>query len=197
MLQRLLTLILALAFMTTASASHIGAHAIKATLDEFNFAITVEWDQKDQSFYQAQVAKLQRELSDLRDQGVTNAEIIDVAVSTVKDQKLAQEMKAILNVVEVNKLSAEQAQSMVLEAAKKSSAQGASWSGDAWLWIGPIIAVALIIAVFSGGSSSGNSGGTVDPGYTCGYVYSCYWGYDWWGSYRYQCDWVYSCGWYY
>lgn len=198
MLKRLSTLFLAFAFMTTASASTLGAHSIKAAIDDFNFAMTVEWDQEDQAFYQAQMKKFLADLKALRAEGITNAEIIDVAVSSIKNEKLAQEMKAILNLIEVEKLSAEDAQSMLLEAAKNSSSAGASWSSDAWVWIGPVLGIAILLAVFSGGSSSGS--GTTDPGtnpgYTCGYNYSCYWGYDTWGYYGYQCGYIYSCGWF-
>ena len=197
MFKRLSTLLLAFAFVTTASASTVGAHSIKAAIDEFNFAVTVEWDQQDQAFYQAQMKKFLANLNTLRAQGATTAEIIDVAVSTVKNEKLASEMKSILELIEVEKLSVEEAQGMLLEATKNSSSTGASWSSDAWVWIGPVLGIAILLAVL-GGSSNGSS--TTDPGtnpgYTCGYNYSCYWGYDSWGHYGYQCGFVYSCGWF-
>lgn len=199
MLKRLSTLLLAFAFVTTASASTVGAHSIKAAIDEFNFAVTVEWDQQDQAFYQAQMKKFLADLNTLRAQGVTTAEIIDVAVSTVKNEKLALEMKSILELIEVEKLSGADAQAMLLEAAKNNSSTGASWSSDAWVWIGPVLGIAILIALLSGGSSSGSGTGTTNPGgptYNCGYNYSCYWGYDSWGYYGYQCGYVYSCGWY-
>lgn len=198
MLKRLSTLLLAFAFVTTASASTVGAHSINAAIDEFNFAVTVEWDQQDQAFYQAQMKKFLANLNTLRAQGATTAEIIDVAVSTVKNEKLAQEMKSILELIEVEKLSVEEAQGMLLEATKNNSSTGASWSSDAWVWIGPVLGIAVLLALLSGGSSSGST--TTDPGtnpgYTCGYNYSCYWGYDSWGYYGYQCGYVYSCGWF-
>lgn len=198
MFKRLSTLLLAFAFVTTASASTVGAHSIKAAIDEFNFAMTVEWDQQDQAFYQAQMKKFLANLNTLRAQGATTAEIIDVAVSTIKNEKLALEMKSILELIEVEKLSVEEAQAMLLEATKNSSSTGASWSSDAWVWIGPVLGIAVLLALLSGGSSNGST--TTDPGtnpgYTCGYNYSCYWGYDSWGHYGYQCGYVYSCGWF-
>ena len=198
MFKRLSTLLLAFAFVTTASASTVGAHSIKAAIDEFNFAVTVEWDQQDQAFYQAQMKKFLANLNTLCAQGATTAEIIDVAVSTIKNEKLALEMKSILELIEVEKLSVEEAQAMLLEATKNSSSTGASWSSDAWVWIGPVLGIAVLLALLSGGSSNGST--TTDPGtnpgYTCGYNYSCYWGYDSWGHYGYQCGYVYSCGWF-
>ncbi len=197
MLKRLSTLLLAFAFVTTASASTVGAHSIKAAIDEFNFALTVEWDQQDQAFYQAEMKKFLANLNTLRAQGVTTAEIIDVAVSTVKNEKLALEMKSILELIEIEKLSSEEAQAMLLEATKNNSSTGASWSSDAWVWIGPVLGIAVLIALLSGGSSSGsNTNPGTGPGYTCGYNYSCYWGYDNWGYYGYQCGYIYTCGWY-
>jgi hypothetical protein len=198
MLKRLSTLFFAVVFATTATASTIGADAVRSAIQEFNYSVSVEWDQQDPAFYQAQVEKLKAELAQLKEQGVTSAQIAEAAVSGVKDAKLAQEMKEALVSIEASKLSLEEAQAMVLEAARNTNARGASWSSDVFVWIGPVIGIALVIALLAGGSSSGNGETPSNPGnYGCGYNWVHYWGYDSWGNYRYMSDYVWSCGYYY
>ena len=196
MLKRILTLTLALAFVTTASASTVGAHGIQSVIEEFNYSISVEWDQKDPAFYKAQVESLKSELAALQADGVPMSDIIEASVASIKDAKLAADMKAALEVVQAGKLGIEEAQSMVFEAARNSNNRGASWSSDVFVFIGPIIGIALVLALLGGGSSGGTTDGGTNPGpgYNCGYNWVYYWGYDTWGRYGYQSDFVYTCG---
>lgn len=202
MLKRMSTLFLALAFVTSASASTVGPQAVQSVIQEFNYSISVEWDQKDPAFYKAQVEKLKSELAALQADGVPMSDIIAASVSSIKDAKLAADMKAALEVVQAGKLGIEEAQAMVFEAARNSNSRGASWSSDVYMFIGPIIGIALVLALLAGGSSSdgsadgggGYDGGTDGPGYNCGYNWVYYWGYDAWGYYGYQSDFVYTCG---
>ncbi len=197
MLKRMSTLFLALVFVTSASASTVGPQAVQNVIQEFNYSISVEWDQKDPAFYKAQVEKLKSELAALQADGVPMSDIIAASVSSIKDAKLAADMKAALEVVQAGKLSIEEAQSMVFEAARNSNTRGASWSSDVFMYIGPIIGIALVLALLAGGSSGDGTtdGGTnPGPGYNCGYNWVYYWGYDTWGYYGYQSDFVYTCG---
>ena len=203
MLKRMCTLFLALAFFTTASASTIGPEAVRAAVAELNFALNVQWDQQDQAFYKAQIEKFKGKIEALQAEGMTMAQIIDATSATVNDAKLAAELKQALTVIEAGNMGMEEAQRLVINAARNSGARGASWSSDVYLWIGPVIALALVIALLSGGGdggSSDNGGGSTNPGtgptYQCGYNYLCSWSYDQWGHYGYNCDYVWSCGWY-
>jgi hypothetical protein len=94
MLKRLLSLALSFAFVTTASASSITPMAVVSAMEEFNFAVNVEWDQKDPEFYKTQVSKLENSINALVADGMTLAEVIDVAASTIKNEHLAREMKS-------------------------------------------------------------------------------------------------------
>ncbi len=205
MLKRVTTLFLALAFVTSASASTVGPAAVKNVINEFNYATSVEWDQKDPAFYKAQVEKLKSDIVALQAQGMTMSQIISAAAGTVKDAQLAADMKAAMEVVEAGKMNMEEAQQVILQAAKNSSAQGASWSSDAFISIGAVLGLVLVIALLGGSSSDdsnapdgggGYNGGSDGPTYQCGYNWVSYWGYDSFGNYRYMSDYVWSCGWY-
>lgn len=191
MLKRLLSLALSFAFVTTASASSITPMAVVSAMEEFNFAVNVEWDQKDPEFYKAQVSKLENSINTLVAEGMTLAEVIDVAASTIKNEQLAREMKKALSLVELNKLSLEESQKLLITAAQNSASSGASWTGDALFYLGPILAIGIVVAIISSGGNS--NGASTGGGYNCGYNYSCYWGYDFWGYYSYQCDYIYIC----
>lgn len=128
----------------------IQAHAatgngLKAAIDEFNYAVTVEWDQKDQSFLNAQSEKLSRELLTLKKKGMTNQELMDQALQEIKDPTLVREIQTVFSMVSLNAMSATEAQEHVKMAISKSYSTGASWNGSAV--VGAVVVLFVIAGV--------------------------------------------------
>lgn len=74
MLSRCAAFVIALAFLFTASAgASTNAQNLAEAIKDFNYAINVEWDQKDPRFYEEQMNRFQAALSDLSTQGMTQA----------------------------------------------------------------------------------------------------------------------------
>jgi hypothetical protein len=128
----------------------IQAHAatgngLKAVIDEFNYSLSVEWDQKDQSFLNAQSEKLTRELQRLQQSGISNQELMNQVLLEIKDQNLAREIQTTFSMVSLNAMSAKEAQEHIKTAVSKSYATGASWNGSAF--VGVVAALVLIAGV--------------------------------------------------
>jgi CheY-like chemotaxis protein len=162
----------------TVQAQATTQNGLKAAFDEMTYSITVEWDQKDKAFYEAQVEKFTQVVTDLQKQGMTNAELVEFAKSQVKDVQLAKELDTIFSIITINKMSSTEAAQYMRESFQRSYSKGASWGGEALLYLGAGLAlVGLAIAVSAAGGGSGR-------------VSACYsytsWCWDSWG-YEYPC----------
>lgn len=136
--------------LLTVHATASTQDGLKAAFDELNYSLTVEWDQKDMSFFNNQSEKFTTELMKLRDSGMTNKELMDFAVSQVKDKNLAKEIQTTFSMVSINAMSTEDAQEHVKSIITKSYGTGASWSGRATATtVVAIIAIAAVILIIN------------------------------------------------
>ncbi len=177
MFKRLITLMMVLAITTTSAFANTNS-GIKAAFDELNYSLTVEWDQKDKAFYDKKMASFKTKLSESK---LSNSEMIAFVKSEVKDAKIARDMETALNMIQLQKMSRSEAANYMTETMKKSYSVGASWNGDAVLYIGlGVLLVVVALAVVAGGSTGGNGGGAYcDDVLVCDtYCYNdYYWGY--------------------
>lgn len=199
MFNRFFALILVIGFLGPAPVgASTNAETLRAAMNDFNFAVNVEWDQKDQAFYDAQMLRFQEVLNVLSLNGMTQKDMLTEAQSLIKDSRTSADLQKTLQLIEANNLSAAETKKLVMEMISQSQSRGANWSGDVLWTIGPILALVLVIAVVAaGGSSCGGEGQTECPARTCsyGYHYQCYSYYDQFGFYRFMsgCDFVWSC----
>jgi hypothetical protein len=109
------------------------AQEFKQAIDEFQFGLTVEWDQKDLSVRNEITKELLGKIRELRAKGMTSKEFQDVLKS--KGQNPPMPVSYVKDVELVN------------EAFKnsKSYARGASWNGEAVLTTSFILATAAVL----------------------------------------------------
>lgn len=158
--------VLTMLFVFTAVQANASTHNnLKAAFDELTYSLTVEWDQQDKAFYNAQTAKFAAEVRELQAQGMSNQELIDFTVSQIKDENLARDLKNVFAAVTINNMTSEEAAKYVSEMMKNTYGQGANWSGGAAIGavIGVIFFVAVAAIVF----------GYARPGQGCYEVYRC------------------------
>ena len=180
MLKKFIALFMILSIFTVqANAStHAG---LKAAFDELNYALTVEWDQKDKDFHGEQMKKFASTVRDLQAKGLTNAQMIEFVKSEVKNAQVAKDLETAFNMIQINKMSSAEANKYILDTMKKSYSAGASWSGEVFVYLAVgVLIVALAIAIANGTPSTG--GGAYcyyDDVYVCDtYCYDdWYWGY--------------------
>lgn len=167
---------LAIAFSTTSVFANTNS-GLKAAFDELNYSLTVEWNQKDKAFYNKKMEAFKAKLAESK---LTNAELIAFVKSEVKDAKIARDMETALTMIQIQKMSRSDAANYMTETMKKSYSVGASWNGDAFLYIGlGVLLVVVALSVAAGGYTGGNGGGYCEEVYVCDtYCYDDYfWGY--------------------
>ncbi|MBA2403612.1 MAG: hypothetical protein H0V66_02490 [Bdellovibrionales bacterium] len=120
-----------------------GSHdGLKAAFDEFNYAVTVEWDQKDASVYSEHMNVLKETILQLQEQGLTNQELINFGISHVSDAKLKSEASEVLNLIASEKLTESEALDLLHSSQDSFYSRGASWTGTT-----TIIAASVIIII--------------------------------------------------
>lgn len=201
-MKALFSLVTAVIFSLSATAANPATQAgIQQLLNALHYSLSVEWDQVDQAFHEAALETFRRGLADLKAQGATNEELIQATLAQVKGEQLRAQLSQAFALISAEKLTAAEAQELILDVARGTRDAGASWVGGAGagVLLGSILTVAILVAVFSGGSSSGEActSNCPVPVYSCGYQHVCSWGHDSWGSYRYSCGYDYVCGYYY
>ena len=102
-------------------------NGLKAAFDDLNYALEVEWDQVDANFHKAQTDLFEDRIRQLHKQGLTNSEMMDFALSEIKDQKVRLEVSELFMLVNANKLSEVRALEIVQSLRENSSASGANW----------------------------------------------------------------------
>ena len=135
--------------MTPIYESQKMASELSHHFDEMNYALNVEWDQKESSFFDATVANFEKEIEVLQEQGLTNEELIDFTLNNIKDKKMQKDLIEITNIVNESNMSAEEAREFVLSKIDQTYAQGTSWSGPRLglhvaLFIGALIIILCI-----------------------------------------------------
>lgn len=147
MFSKFITLILALSIFSVSAMANTH-DGLKAAFEEFNYSITVEWDQKDASFLNAKKLELSQAIGALEAEGMTRLELITFAKSQIKDAAVAKSLDAVLDAVAMNTLTAEQAQDIMIKAMENSQSSGANWNGTIIITpIGLVILILVIIVV--------------------------------------------------
>ncbi len=201
MIRKLITLMMVVAIFTV--QAHASTHnGLKAAFDEMNYALTVDWDQQDRSFYESQLKKFTGTVRELQKQGLTNDQMISFAKTQVKDARIARDLETAFSMITINKMSSEEASMYMVDSMKRAYSNGASWNGDVLVYLAVgllIVALAVGLAAAGGGSGTASTPRTTtNPGYTscyndCYYYsYSC--GFDYYGyplyCQAYTCDYV-------
>ncbi len=137
----------------TVQAQAASQNGLKAAFDEMNYALTVEWDQKDQSFYEAQIKNFISVVRGFQKAGMTNSQMIDFAKSEIKDAKVAKDLETAFSMITINKMSSEEASEYMISSMKRAYSNGASWNGDVVIIFAVAIAIIAVAAVLSSSSN--------------------------------------------
>ena len=142
-MKKLLSLLLVLCFSANVIAG--STSGLERALDEYQFALTVEWDQKDQKFYDAKTQAFFAEVGSLiKEKGLKQEEIIALAEKKINNKQTVEALKLKLNLIGNVKNSSELA-SVLKEVSKDMYSKGASWNGDAVLTTGLVVLVVAVV----------------------------------------------------
>ena len=120
--------------------------ALDSTFSEMNYLLNVEWDQKDQVYFNNTVDGFESQVKDLQSQGLTNKELIEYTLSKVKDKQTQSDIAEISKVISESGMTPDQARDFALEKLNSTHSQGASWSGSR-MGVKLFVCLALIIII--------------------------------------------------
>ncbi len=122
----LLVLFFVLGSITSYSKTSIGPKdELKALVDNLNYTLTVEWDQKDKSFYDSAITTFNHDLAKLKSEGLKINDILDLAIDLAQDSSTKDQLIALGQ--ESNLLSNEDIGFKIRSMVEKSYYRGASW----------------------------------------------------------------------
>jgi hypothetical protein len=126
---------------------------LQKAVDDLQYAITVEWDQKDQLFYNTQMEAFKKSLQELHGSGMPISEMVAEFAKMIKDEKVANEFSKTFNLIDSNKMSFDHAVEIMNRSISQTYQRGASWSGEAVLGISLVViimgAMTLILMSFA------------------------------------------------
>lgn len=141
---RIVSLFLALCFSLNVMASTGTIQQLEKSLNEYQYSLSVEWDQKDQAFYDARTQEFFGKIEKLiKEDGLTKEEILAFASLKAKNKELIDALKLKLSLLDKN-VSAEELSRVVAEVTNDLYSKGASWNGEILF---PVIGIIIVVAV--------------------------------------------------
>ena len=138
---RFVSLLVAFCFSLNVMASTGTIQELERAMDDYTYALSVEWDQKDQAFYEAQTKAFFDKMSKMiSEDGLSKEEVMKLIELKTKNKASLEALKLKLSVL-AKGASTEELVKIVKDASKDLYDQGASWNGSV------IIPVAIGIVV--------------------------------------------------
>lgn len=126
---KLVSLFVALCFTMNVFASTGGAKAFEAALDEYHYAVSVEWDQKDVKFHEAKTKELFDKMQALITEGAINQKEINEVIEKKINNKATVDLLKLKMSLAGDFQSPEDLANFMRESSKELYSQGASWNG--------------------------------------------------------------------
>jgi hypothetical protein len=153
-MKNLFTLFLTLSLFSTSAMAN-GTSGLAAAYDDFNYAITIEWDQSNQAFYQLQKDTLTNHIAELQNNGLTKAEMFDFVISRIKNKKTAAEVTQLFQLIDTDQLSESQTIEMIDSIQNSAYESGASWSGRTTLVsVGALVLIGVVVLAVKAASKT-------------------------------------------
>ncbi len=150
-----IALVLSFCFSLNVLAAHGTIQELEKSFDNYTYAVTVEWDQKDNDFYQAATKNLFKELDALVKSGdVTKEDILALAEKKIGNKQSFEAIKAKLNLSLNSAMSTEEVVRVLQDQSSSFYDRGASWSGDVWTIGGIVAGLALVTFLIILGSKA-------------------------------------------
>jgi hypothetical protein len=121
-------------------ASTGSVKAFERLLDTYHYDLTVEWDQKDQNFYNQKTQEFFAQTETLiREKGLTQNDIITVVENKTRNKEIIEALTLKFSMMK--NFSIEEMLESVKDSSKQIYTEGASWNG---YWIAPVAALLII-----------------------------------------------------
>lgn len=187
---RIISLLVAFCFSMNVMASTGTIQELERAMDDYQYALTVEWDQKDQAIFQLQSQAFFDKMNKLISEGgLSQAQVLQVIESKSKNKAAFEGIKLKLNTISKN-VSSDELANIIKDSAKDLYAQGASWNGEVVfsVAIGIVLIGALAYSIWW---SATHECVAYEEQYVCSEYSNCYYtggtvgggySYDVWGN---------------
>lgn len=143
-----ITAMLSNSALATSTTTETGNHEkmIAKAFNEFRYKMTVEVDPKDPNFNEKAVSDFKKKISTLQSQGVSPAEIMQHMRVSMLDSASRSEFDRMLESMDQDQLSGEEAGNLAMKFMATKYQQGASYSGGgsgSYKWA--LIAIGVVI----------------------------------------------------
>lgn len=157
-----------LTFNVMAASGTVGE--LEKALDEYQYSLTVEWDQKDPAFMTAKTEAFYASLSDLMDKGLSQEDILAVVSKKSKNPKEIEALKLKMEMLAGKATSASDLAKAITANSKGLYSTGASWEGSAILISVGIVAVIGAAIAYSVWFDKNHTCVATAQGEQCGWV---------------------------
>lgn len=135
-----ISLLLALCFSMNVFASTGTIQELETALDNYTYAVTVEWDQKDQDFYQTESKIFEAEIKRLMDAGLSVDDMLKVAEKKLGNKELIQALKHEISL-------GTDLDTILKNYQNHFYSRGASWDSDDWAILGQVAMVVTFVVL--------------------------------------------------
>ncbi len=142
---KFVSLIIALTFTMNVFAGTGSLHAFESALDDYQYSMTVEWDQKDKVFQQAKTKEFISKMQSMIAEGkLSQKDIITVVEKKLSNKTLVDAMK--LKVALAGDMSnTEELMSFMNESSSELYTQGASWNGHIMIPVAVVLTAVVAL----------------------------------------------------
>lgn len=139
---KIVSLLIAICFSLNVMAASGTIQELERHMDEYQYALTVDWDQKDEAFYNQQTKVFFEKMEGLIKAGLTQKDLQLLISKRVNNSKTLEALKLKVSLLSKD-ASADELVKVVKDATKDMYSQGASWNGYT---VVPVIVGGLILA---------------------------------------------------
>lgn len=140
---KILSLVLCLCMTMNVFAASASQADFERSLDNLQYSMTVEWDQKDQDFYNQVSEKFFGEMEQMMaNQQLNQEQVLSVLEKKVANKKALEAIK--LKLALMGKVSEKDLAQVLKDNSKDLYSAGASWNGDI---VQPVIIGVVVLAV--------------------------------------------------
>jgi hypothetical protein len=145
-MKKMISIVLLLCLSVNVMAGTAGVQKLEKHLNEYQYAMTVEWDQKDQKFKDAKTKEFNASLEKvIREDGLSQLEVLSLLEKKLISHQALEAIR--LKLALLGNTSSPEALTKALESSTKDMyTQGASWNGEVVIPLAIGVIVVAIIA---------------------------------------------------
>lgn len=127
---RFISLLVAFCFTFNVMASTGTVQELERALDDYQYSLSVEWDQNDQSFYDLKTKEFFGKLEQLiKEEGLSQEQMLSLVEKKVNNPSVVNALKLKLSLLGKG-ATTDDLVSLIKDSTKDMYAQGASWNGE-------------------------------------------------------------------